>query len=134
MLRAVLFDYGLTLVTFRYPRDELLSVLEQARPWLGPAAPDPETLMRTVLEPLKLRTHARLPDSLFRPRSPNSPLQSPHLCRCGPSFPNKNNRCMSVRPCPTQIHAKLVLLPLFSVNPEADFSSATPLPTVSPEP
>ena len=53
MLRAVLFDYGLTLVTFRYPRDELLSVLEQARPWLGPAAPDPETLMRTVLEPLE---------------------------------------------------------------------------------
>jgi HAD superfamily hydrolase (TIGR01549 family) len=53
VLRAVLFDYGLTLVTFRYPRDELLSVLEQARPWLGPAAPDPETLMRTVLEPLE---------------------------------------------------------------------------------
>jgi HAD superfamily hydrolase (TIGR01549 family) len=53
VLRAVLFDYGLTLVTFRYPREELLSVLERARPCLGPAAPDAETLMRTVLEPLE---------------------------------------------------------------------------------
>jgi putative hydrolase of the HAD superfamily len=53
VIRAVLFDYGLTLVTFRYPREELLSVLEQARPWLGPGAPDAETLMRTVLEPLE---------------------------------------------------------------------------------
>lgn len=53
MVRAVLFDYGLTLVTFEFPRAELLCVLEQARPWLGPGAPDAETLMREVLEPLE---------------------------------------------------------------------------------
>ena len=53
MPRAVLFDYGLTLVTFSYPRAELLQVLEDVRPWLGASAPDAETLMRTVLEPLE---------------------------------------------------------------------------------
>lgn len=53
MVRAVLFDYGLTLVTFTYPREALLDVLERVRPWLGPDAPDPETVMRTVLEPLE---------------------------------------------------------------------------------
>ncbi|HEY4027129.1 MAG TPA: HAD family hydrolase [Candidatus Dormibacteraeota bacterium] len=53
MVRAVLFDYGLTLVTFTYPRAELLRVLEDVRPWLGPGAPSPETLMREVLEPLE---------------------------------------------------------------------------------
>jgi HAD superfamily hydrolase (TIGR01509 family) len=53
VVRAVLFDYGLTLVTFSYPRHELLQVLEAVRPWLGPSAPDAETLMRTVLEPLE---------------------------------------------------------------------------------
>jgi putative hydrolase of the HAD superfamily len=52
-LRAVLFDYGLTLVSFTYPRDGLLRVLEEVRPWLGPAAPDAGTLMREVLEPLE---------------------------------------------------------------------------------
>jgi HAD superfamily hydrolase (TIGR01509 family) len=52
-VRAVLFDYGLTLVTFSYPRLELLRVLDEVRPWLGPAAPDAETLMRDVLEPLE---------------------------------------------------------------------------------
>lgn len=53
MVRAVLFDYGLTLVSFSYPRRELVEVLEAVRPWLGPSAPDAETLMRTVLEPLE---------------------------------------------------------------------------------
>lgn len=53
MLHAVLFDYGLTLVTFTYPRSELLEVLEHVRPWLGPDAPDAGTLMRDVLEPLE---------------------------------------------------------------------------------
>jgi len=51
-MRAVLFDYGLTLVSFSYPREELLGVLERVRPWLGPDAPEPEWLMREVLEPL----------------------------------------------------------------------------------
>jgi HAD superfamily hydrolase (TIGR01509 family) len=53
VVRAVLFDYGLTLVTFTFPREELLAVLEEARAWLGPGAPDAETLMRDVLEPLE---------------------------------------------------------------------------------
>ena len=53
MFRAVLFDYGLTLVTFAYPRQELLGVLEEVRPWLGPGAPEPWWLMREVLEPLE---------------------------------------------------------------------------------
>jgi putative hydrolase of the HAD superfamily len=53
VLRAVLFDYGLTLVSFSYPRDELLRVLEEVRPWLGPDPPGPAWLMREVLEPLE---------------------------------------------------------------------------------
>jgi HAD superfamily hydrolase (TIGR01549 family) len=53
VVRAVLFDYGLTLVSFSYPRRELLGVLQAVRPWLGTSAPDAETLMRTVLEPLE---------------------------------------------------------------------------------
>jgi HAD superfamily hydrolase (TIGR01509 family) len=53
VLRAVLLDYGLTLVTFTFPREGLLGVLDQARSWLGPGAPDAETLMRDVLEPLE---------------------------------------------------------------------------------
>jgi HAD superfamily hydrolase (TIGR01509 family) len=53
VLRAVLFDYGLTLVTFSFPRDELLCVLEEARRWLDPDVPDAEALMRDVLEPLE---------------------------------------------------------------------------------
>jgi HAD superfamily hydrolase (TIGR01549 family) len=53
VLRAVLFDYGLTLVSFTYPRQELLRVLGEVRPWLGPEAPEPERLMREVLEPLE---------------------------------------------------------------------------------
>jgi HAD superfamily hydrolase (TIGR01509 family) len=53
MLRAVLFDYGLTLVTFEYPRAELLTVMERVRPWLGPDAPDAQALVRDVLEPLE---------------------------------------------------------------------------------
>lgn len=53
MLRAVLLDYGLTLVSFTFPRDDLLCALDRARRWLGPDAPDAETLMRDVLEPLE---------------------------------------------------------------------------------
>jgi len=53
VVRAVLFDYGLTLVTFAYPREELLRVLEEVRPWLGPDSPEPAWLMREVLEPLE---------------------------------------------------------------------------------
>jgi putative hydrolase of the HAD superfamily len=53
VLRAVLLDYGLTLVSFTFPRDELLRVLDEARRWLGPDAPEAEALMRSVLEPLE---------------------------------------------------------------------------------
>lgn len=53
MPRAVMFDYGLTLVTFTYPREELLEVLAQARPWLGPKAPEAEWILTNVLEPLE---------------------------------------------------------------------------------
>jgi HAD superfamily hydrolase (TIGR01509 family) len=49
VLRAVVFDYGLTLVTFSFPRDALLAMLTHVRPWLGPGAPEPETLLREVL-------------------------------------------------------------------------------------
>lgn len=50
---AVLFDYGLTLVTFRYPREELVGAMEVARTWLGPDAPDAEMVVSKVLEPLE---------------------------------------------------------------------------------
>jgi HAD superfamily hydrolase (TIGR01509 family) len=53
VLRAVLFDYGLTLVSFTFPRAELLAMLDGVRPWLGPSPPDAESLMRGVLEPLE---------------------------------------------------------------------------------
>ena len=53
MPRAVLFDYGLTLVGFTYPREELLRVLGEVRLWLGPRPPEPAWLMREVLEPLE---------------------------------------------------------------------------------
>ncbi len=53
VLRAVLFDYGMTLVTFTYPREALLRMLREVRPWLGEGAPDAETLLRDVLEPIE---------------------------------------------------------------------------------
>jgi HAD superfamily hydrolase (TIGR01509 family) len=53
VVRAVLFDYGLTLVTFAYPREELIRMLDGVRPLLGPNMPDAETLVRDVLEPLE---------------------------------------------------------------------------------
>jgi HAD superfamily hydrolase (TIGR01509 family) len=53
VLRAVLFDYGLTLVTFTFPREDLLYAMDEARRWLGPGAPDAETLLREVLQPLE---------------------------------------------------------------------------------
>jgi HAD superfamily hydrolase (TIGR01549 family) len=52
-LQAVLFDYGLTLVTFSFPRECLLAVLERFRPRLGAGSRSAEDLMRDVLEPLE---------------------------------------------------------------------------------
>jgi HAD superfamily hydrolase (TIGR01509 family) len=52
-LKAVLFDYGLTLVTFSFPRDCLLAVLDSFRPELGSDSRTAEDLMHEVLEPLE---------------------------------------------------------------------------------
>jgi len=50
---AVLFDYGLTLVTFEYPTEALMGVLERVRPWLGGSPPTADWLMFHVLHPLE---------------------------------------------------------------------------------
>src|SRR5262245_57622410 len=54
---AVLFDYGRTLVTFTYPRDRLLEVIERFRPAItsaaGVAAPEAGRIMDEVLLPLE---------------------------------------------------------------------------------
>jgi putative hydrolase of the HAD superfamily len=54
---AVLFDYGRTLVTFAYPTEALLAVLERFRPRIelasGAPAPAAAALLRDVLMPLE---------------------------------------------------------------------------------
>ncbi len=54
---GVLFDYGRTLVTFRYPTEDLLSVLRDFRPRieaaLGVPAPAAENILEDVLLPLE---------------------------------------------------------------------------------
>ncbi|HKW59291.1 MAG TPA: HAD family hydrolase [Candidatus Dormibacteraeota bacterium] len=54
---GVLFDYGRTLVTFTYPTDDLLRVLNEFRPRiesaLGVPAPEAETILHDVLLPLE---------------------------------------------------------------------------------
>jgi putative hydrolase of the HAD superfamily len=56
-VQGVLFDYGRTLVTFRYPTDDLLEVLRAFRPRievaLGVAAPEAEKILEDVLIPLE---------------------------------------------------------------------------------
>ena len=58
-MKAVLFDYGLTLVSFAFPRRRLLEAMALAGPWLaadlGHAAPEPEWLVARVLEPMEDR-------------------------------------------------------------------------------
>ena len=58
-MTAVLFDYGLTLVNFSFPRRELVEAMGVARPWLaadlGRPAPDPEWIVSHVLEPMEQR-------------------------------------------------------------------------------
>ncbi len=55
--QGVLFDYGRTLVTFRYPTEDLLTVLREFRPRieqvLGVPAPEAETILDGVLLPLE---------------------------------------------------------------------------------
>lgn len=53
MLRAVLFDYGLTLVTFEYPAAELAALMEEVRGELPQPAPSAQTLLREVLLPME---------------------------------------------------------------------------------
>lgn len=57
VIEGVLFDYGRTLVTFAYPTDELLRVLNEFRPRiesaLGVPAPEAETILHDVLLPLE---------------------------------------------------------------------------------
>lgn len=50
MPSAILFDYGLTLVTFEKPTQELLRMLDRVRPWLGPDAPPAEWLLANVID------------------------------------------------------------------------------------
>ena len=54
---AVLFDYGLTLVTFEYPKAQLAEVVERYRPAIaaaaGFAAPSVEEIISDVLLPLE---------------------------------------------------------------------------------
>lgn len=56
-MKAVLFDYGMTLVSFSFPRDRLLEAMATAGPWLerdlGRPAPGPEWILANVLEPLE---------------------------------------------------------------------------------
>lgn len=53
----MLFDYGRTLVTFAYPTDDLLRVLDEYRPRieaaLGVPAPEADTILHDVLLPLE---------------------------------------------------------------------------------
>jgi len=54
---GVLFDYGQTLVTFEYPRRELLEVIRNFLPTIeetiGGPAPSPEAILVNVLMPLE---------------------------------------------------------------------------------
>jgi HAD superfamily hydrolase (TIGR01509 family) len=54
---GVFFDYGQTLVTFTFPRDELLEVIRNFLPTIEEAisrpAPSPETLLEEVFMPLE---------------------------------------------------------------------------------
>jgi len=54
---GVLFDYGQTLVTFAYPKDELLEVIRNFRPTIeetvGAPAPPAEVILEDVLIPLE---------------------------------------------------------------------------------
>lgn len=54
---GVLFDYGQTLVTFEYPRRELLEVIRNFLPTIeetiGAPAPSPEAILEDVLVPLE---------------------------------------------------------------------------------
>ena len=54
---AVLFDYGQTLVTFEYPKHELLEVIRNFRPTIeetiGVSSPPAEDILEQVFLPLE---------------------------------------------------------------------------------
>jgi putative hydrolase of the HAD superfamily len=50
--RAVVFDYGLTLVTWHDPRPMLLEAMEEVRPWLGTDPPTAEEIVDAILAPI----------------------------------------------------------------------------------
>jgi HAD superfamily hydrolase (TIGR01549 family) len=49
---AVLFDYGLTLVTFSVPTEGLLAAMEEVRGWLGTNPPTARQIVDEVLTPI----------------------------------------------------------------------------------
>ena len=65
---AVLFDYGRTLVTFEYPTDELLRVIDEFRPRieksLGVPPPEADTILHQVLMPLEEYVNSRSEDEV----------------------------------------------------------------------
>ena len=65
---GVVFDYGRTLVTFAYPTDELLRVIEEFRPRIamaiGVPAPDAKTILHDVLMPLEEYVNSRSEDEV----------------------------------------------------------------------
>jgi HAD superfamily hydrolase (TIGR01509 family) len=52
-VKGVLFDYGLTLVSFAFPKDYLLAAMEEARQWLGQGPPSAQELIDNVLLPIE---------------------------------------------------------------------------------
>jgi putative hydrolase of the HAD superfamily len=65
---GVLFDYGRTLVTFDYPTDDLLHVLDEFRPRieaeLHVPAPEADTILHDVLLPLEEYVSSRSEDEV----------------------------------------------------------------------
>ena len=67
-IEGVLFDYGRTLVTFDYPTEDLLRVLDEFRPRieaaLHVAAPEADTILHDVLLPLEQYVSSRSEDEV----------------------------------------------------------------------
>jgi len=67
-LEAVIFDYGQTLVTFSYPREQLLEVVRNFRPTIeeaiGAPAPAAEVILEEVLMPMEEFVTSRSEDEV----------------------------------------------------------------------
>jgi HAD superfamily hydrolase (TIGR01509 family) len=57
-VKAVLFDYGFTLVTYRFPAEALIEAMEEVRGWLGSDPPTALQIVQNVLAPID----AQLPE------------------------------------------------------------------------